>query len=410
MAVEIMIVAGEASGDLHAGRLVAELAARHPHWRFFGCGGENLRAAGCELLVNATDLAVVGLFEVAAHLPRIYGRYRSLVAAMRQRRPACVVLVDFPDFNLRLARAAARLGLPVAYFISPQLWAWRSRRVEIIRRAVRRMICIFPFEPAFYAGHGLKVDYVGHPLLDVVLDPARPQRSAEEFFRRHALAADRPLIALLPGSRRREVAFNFPPLLAAAARLRSERNAQFLVPAASTLDPKELAGLIPAELRPDARVIAGETYDLLAHARLALVASGTATLEAALLRTPMVVVYRLSPWTYRLGRRWVRAPHFAMANLIADRRAAPELIQDEFTSEAVVDWALKLLDDASARRAMQSSWDEVRARLGPPGAIARAANIVEEIVPGSGAEGVAPIAPERASDGAGGQVSAPAPF
>lgn len=373
--IELMIVAGEASGDAHAGELIAELRRRHPDWRFFGCGGVALRAAGCELLVDARELAVVGLFEVASHLPRIYGLYRRLRRALEERRPAALILVDFPDFNLRLARAAARRGVPVVYFISPQLWAWRGRRVKAIRRDVRRMICIFPFEPAFYARHGIEVDYVGHPLVERV----RAETSESEFRRRHGLD-DAPLIALLPGSRRREVAFHLPVLLAAARRLHAERGARFVLPAANTLGKGAIDEMIPAEQRLYVHVVEGETYDAVAHSRVAIVASGTATLETALLGTPQVVIYRLSTWTYRLGRRWVKTPHFAMVNLIAGRRLAPELIQEKLTAEAVVDWVLKYLDDPAAQEAMRQGLQQVRARLGKPGAIARAAQVIEEVV------------------------------
>ncbi|MGH9489410.1 MAG: lipid-A-disaccharide synthase, partial [Terriglobales bacterium] len=290
---QIMVVAGEASGDLHAGGLVAELRRRHPGWQFFGCGGPRLGAAGSELLVQAREVTVVGLVEVLAHLPRIYRLHRRLRRAMRQRRPAAVILVDFPDFNLPLARAAARRGIPVIYFISPQVWAWRERRVEIIRRTVRRMICIFPFEPAFYARHDIQVEYVGHPLVEA----ARPRRTREAFFAQYGFRPQVPLIALLPGSRRREIQHNLPPMLAAAAQLRQATGAQFVLPAAETVGLEWLGGTIPPAYRPLVRVVGGEAYDALAHAQLAIVASGTATVEAALLRTPMVVVYRLSKYS-----------------------------------------------------------------------------------------------------------------
>lgn len=354
---------------------MAELRRRHPDWQFFGCGGEALRAAGCELLVDARELAVVGLFEVASHLPRIYGLYRRLRRALEERRPAALILVDFPDFNLRLARAAARRGVPVVYFISPQLWAWRGGRVKAIRRDVRRMICIFPFEPEFYARHGIEVDYVGHPLVERV----RARTSEAEFRSRHGLG-EAPLIALLPGSRRREVAFHLPVLLAAARRLHAERGARFVLPAASTLGKAVIGAMIPAEQRDYVQVVEGETYDAVAHSRVAIVASGTATLETALLGTPQVVIYRLSTWTYRLGRRWVKTPHFAMVNLIAGRRLAPELIQEKLTEEAVVNWVLKYLDDPAAREAMRQGLQQVRARLGEPGAIGRAAQVIEAVV------------------------------
>lgn len=378
--MELMIAAGEASGDLHAARLVSALRERHPDWRFFGCGGDRLEQAGCELLVHARELAVVGLFEVVRHLPGIYGRFRKLKQAMAVRRPAAVILVDFPDFNLRLARAAFRTGVPAIYFISPQLWAWRTGRVELIRRYIRRMICIFPFEREFYAQHGLDVDYVGHPLVDTV----HPRFSREEFFRQHGLDPEVPLVALLPGSRHREIDFHLNTMLEAAQILRSRRPVQFVLPVAGTLNMDEIRARVPDDLRPSVHVIAGDSYDAAAHARCAVVSSGTATVETALLGTPMVVIYRLSDWTYRLGRRWVKTPFYAMVNLILGEAAVPELIQDEFHPAAIVDWAGRLLDDTVERDAQVVQLLQVRQRLGAPGAIQRAALAVERALFPSG--------------------------
>ncbi|MHB8735581.1 MAG: lipid-A-disaccharide synthase [Terriglobales bacterium] len=368
---ELMIVAGEASGDLNAALLISELRRQFPELRVFGCGGDALQAAGCELLVDASELAVVGLFEVVRHLPRIHRLYRRLRTALRSRRPRGLVLVDFPDFNLRLARDAHTAGIPVVYFISPQLWAWRSGRVRQIRRHVRRMLCIFPFEEAFYARHGVAVDYVGHPLVDLV----RPREPREAFFARHGLDPSIPLIALLPGSRRRELDFHLPILLEAARGLQASQPVQFVLPLAPTLDGDEVAQRLAAE--PGlVQLIRDGTYDAVAHARLAIVASGTATVETALLRTPMVVIYRLSPWTYALGRRLVKTPYYAMVNLIVGQRGVPELIQDRLTAPAVIDWARQLLVDGPVRTQQLTHLDAVRERLGAPGAIGRAAAAV----------------------------------
>jgi lipid-A-disaccharide synthase len=369
-----MIVAGEASGDLHAARLASELRRRNPGLHIFGCGGAQMAAAACELLVDAREIAVVGLFEVVGHLPLIYRRYRRLVNAMRQRLPKAVVLVDFPDFNLRLACHAHAAGLQVIYFISPQLWAWRTRRVNIIRRCVDRMICIFPFERKFYLDRGIDAAYVGHPLVDSV----RPQASREAFVQRLSLDPATELIALLPGSRRREVQFHLPTILEAATRIHQERGVHFVIPVASTLSKEEVRSLVPPPQTSYVHVIAGNAYEALAHSRLAIVSSGTATVETALLGTPMVVVYRLSSLTYGLGRRFVRSPHYAMVNLILEQRVVPELIQADFTAQAVVNWSVKLLDDDEERRRMCGALAQVRERLGPPGAISRAADLVEE--------------------------------
>ena len=366
-----MIVAGEASGDLNAGLLVSELRRRCPELHVFGCGGEALQAAGCELLVNASELAVVGLFEVVRHLPRFLGLYRRLRGALLARRPRGLVLVDFPDFNLRLARAAHAARIPVIYFISPQLWAWRAGRVRQIQRYVDRMLCIFPFEKAFYAGHGVAVDYVGHPLVDLV----RPRSSRIEFFARHGLDPDIPLIALLPGSRQREVEFHLPILLEAARQLQTSHPVQFVLPLASTLDAAAMERRLAAA--PGlVHLVRGATYDALAYARLAIVASGTTTVETALLRTPMVVIYRLSPWTYALGRRLVKTPYFAMVNLIVGQAEVPELIQKELTASAVIDWARRLLVDGPERTRQLAHLEAAREQLGAPGAIGRAAAAV----------------------------------
>lgn len=378
--MELMIVAGEASGDLHAARLVSALRRRHPDWRFFGCGGDRLEQVGCELLIHARELAVVGLFEVVRHLPGIYARYRKLKRAMAERRPAGIILVDFPDFNLRLARAAFRAGVPALYFISPQLWAWRTGRVELIRRYIRRMICIFPFEQEFYAQHGLDVDYVGHPLVDTV----HPRFSRDEFFRQHGLDPEAPLVALLPGSRHREIDFHLDTMLEAARLLRSRRSVQFVLPVAGTLNVDGIREKVPVDLRDAVHVIAGDSYDAAAHARCAVVSSGTATVETALLGTPMVVIYRLSDWTYRLGKRWVKTPFYAMVNLILGEAAVPELIQDEFYPAAIVDWAERLLDDTVEREAQIERLLQVRQRLGTPGAMDRAAFAVERALFPSG--------------------------
>ncbi len=376
--MDLMIVAGEASADLHGARLLSELRRRRPDLQAFGCGGEGLADAGCELILHASQLAHIGLFEVVRSLPRIYAHYRLLVNAMRQRRPKALLLIDLPDFNLRLARKAAALGIPVIYFISPQLWAWRPGRVELIRKFVTRMICILPFEQAFYKRFGLEVDYVGHPLVDIV----RPVRPRAEFLAEQHLDPAVPLITLLPGSRRRELEYHLEPMLEAVRLIRERREAQFLLPVASTLDVRQVAERIPAEMRGYLKVIAGQVYDAVFHARAAIVCSGTATLETALLGTPMVVIYRLSELTWRVGRRWVKTPHYAMVNLIAEKRLVPELIQQDCEAANIVRHLEPLIDETPQREQMLRGYYDVRRRLGSSGAIRRAAIIVEEILGG----------------------------
>ncbi|MGH9412651.1 MAG: lipid-A-disaccharide synthase [Terriglobales bacterium] len=361
-AQEIMIVAGEASGDAHAAELIGEMKSRYPGLHFWGCGGERMAAAGCELVVNDRELAVMGLVEVVRHLPRLRGLLGRLKAALRERRPAGIILVDFPDFNLRLAAAAHAAGIPVVYFISPQIWAWRSGRVRQIQRYVKRMICIFPFEEEFYRQHGVAVTAVGHPLVERVAK-ARAGMGGE---------AGEDVIAVLPGSRQREVEFHLPVLLPAIRQLQARHGGRFVMPVAPhvAVDPVPELELVPAE----------QMYAVLAQARLALVASGTATVETALFGVPMIVYYKLSRLSYELGRRLVHTEHVAMVNLIAGRTLAPELIQNEFTAEAVVGWAERLLEDGGDRQAQLEGMKQVQAALGGAGAIARAADAVAEAV------------------------------
>lgn len=372
-----MVVAGEASGDAHAADLVRELQRRFPDLRCFGCGGDQLAAAGCEILVSAHDLGVVGLTEVVTHLPRIGRLWRRLRQALRQRRPAGLILVDFPDFNLPLAAAAHRAGISVIYFVSPQLWAWRRGRVKRIRRTVSRMLCIFPFEESFYRAHGVPVAAVGHPLVERIARARCTMPSADAFRSQHHVPAASEWIALLPGSRRRELDFHLPTLFSAASILAREAGFDFVLPVAPGLDADRILAGAPPELLPRLHLVpSSDLVPAVAHARVALVASGTATVETALLDTPMVVFYKLSAWTYRLGRRFVHTPHYAMVNLIAERALVPELIQHDFTAAALAGHARHLASDGPARFEMLEGLAQVRTRLGPPGAIQRAADEV----------------------------------
>jgi len=300
-------------------------------------------------------LAVVGLAEVITHLPAIYDKFRGLVAEARERRPDAAILIDFPDFNLRLARALHKLGIPVFYFVSPQIWAWRSGRVRQIQRHVRRMIVIFPFEREFYRKHGVEVSYVGHPL--AYLPP--PDISREEYAQRHGLEAEREWIALLPGSRKKEVRMNLPAMLQAAEKL--GRQYDFVLPVASTLQREFLqeqlrASSLPVRLTENAMAA-------MKFSRASVVASGTATVEAALSGTPFVVVYRLTPLTWIAGRPLVNLDTFAMVNLIAGRRVVTELIQNNFTAEKVLGELTEIIPDGPRRRQMIADLSEVRDRL-----------------------------------------------
>jgi len=353
--MQILVSAGEASGDYYGAQLIQSLQQLAPGARFFGMGGEKMRAARCELLVNASEVAVVGLAEVVTHLPAIRRRFKSIVAEAQKRRPQAAVLIDFPDFNLRLARQLSKLGIPVFYFVSPQVWAWRSGRVKQIRKYVRKMIVIFPFEQDFYRRHGVEVTYVGHPLAYA----PEPAISRAEFAERYRLDPAKQWIALLPGSRQKEVQMNLPAMLEAAGELGPQY--EYVVPVASTLD----GGWLRQQFRtagPEIKLSVNSRLTL-KHAHAAVVASGTATVEAALAGTPFVVVYRLAPLTWLLGRRLVNLDTFAMANLIAERRIVTELIQSDFTAANVARELSAILPDGPRRRQMQADLKEVQQRL-----------------------------------------------
>jgi lipid-A-disaccharide synthase len=367
-----MISCGEPSGDLYAAELLARLRSRFEDLVAFGIGGDRMAAQRADMVAHIRDLAVVGILEVVRHLPRIHRIFRQTIATLDERRPDVAVLIDYPDFNLRLARALKRRGVPVIYYVSPQVWAWKRGRIKAIRDTVSRMLVIFPFEEALYRTEHVPVTYVGHPLVDLV----RPAPDRAAFLRRHGLDPQRPVLALLPGSRPTEITYNLPVLAEAARQLHREQpELQFLLAVAPLLDPTallaQLAGL-------PVHAVRDETHAAVGAADVALVASGTATVEAALLGTPMVVVYRISPLTYALGRPFVQVPHYAMVNIIAQRRVVPELIQGAFTPSRVVAEARSLLTDARRRTTMEADLADVRRRLGGGGASDRAADLVAQ--------------------------------
>ena len=353
-----LLSAGEASGDNYGAQLIDALRQLSPSASFFGMGGDKMEEAGCDLQVHAKEVAVVGLVEVVTHLPAIHKRFKHLVNEAKRRKPDAAILIDFPDFNLRLARDLHALGIPVFYFVSPQLWAWRTGRVELIKKYVRKMIVIFPFEQEFYRQHGVNVSYVGHPLAYQPL----PEISREEFAARHRLDPAKAWMAFLPGSRRKEVRLNLPVMVEAIELLdEQDKEFEYLLPVASTLDKEWVRyQLGPAHTRIRLTENAQATV---MHSRAAVVASGTATVESTLTGTPFVVVYRLSPLTWLLGRRMVTLDTFAMPNLIAGRKIVPELIQSAFTAEAVVRELAAIVPDGQARTNMQSGLKEVAQKL-----------------------------------------------
>jgi lipid-A-disaccharide synthase len=368
----LLLVAGEASGDAHGADLVQTLKQHAPDIEVFGVGGPALRAAGMQTLVDTATVAGMGLIEARDKVGNLIRTYRQLTAILRTQPPDLLVLIDFPEFNLRLAKIAKQNGVRVFYYISPQVWAWRKRRVYTIAKRVDQLAVVFPFEPAFYAAHGCSAEFVGHPLVDRV----RPTRSRAETLQRYQLDPGRQTIALLPGSRTQELRYILTPLLGAATELGNTY--QFILPVASILDRTEIEKNLPQHLldRLAIRVAQDNTYNVIHAADLAIVASGTATLETALLERPMVIVYRVAPLTYALARLFVDLPFFGMPNLIAERRVVPELLQTAVTPDRIAHEARQLLTNPQAYSVAQEGLREVRRRLGGGGAAERTATLI----------------------------------
>jgi lipid-A-disaccharide synthase len=370
----VMISCGEPSGDLYAGALVDALRAARPGIEVFGFGGERLRAAGGEVIGDYEGLAVTGLTEALGVLPRSLAMLRRLVAAARAHRPHVLVVIDFPDFNFRLMTAIKRLGVPVVYYVTPQIWAWRQSRMKTMQRVVDRALPIFPFEEAIYREAGVDVRFVGHPLVDLAVAATSRDVLAAEA----GLNTARPIVALLPGSRPNELHRLLPVMAAAVPRIRASVPAvQFLVACAPNLPPQAFAPL--GHLVPPAALLTGRVDDVLAASDVVVTASGTATVQAALHERPMVVLYKLSPVTYAIGKRFVRVDTYAMANLVAGARVVPELIQGDCTPERVAEETVALLTDRARWQRVRARLAETRAKLGPPGASARAAEAVLEV-------------------------------
>jgi lipid-A-disaccharide synthase len=369
----ILVSAGEASGDYYAAELVRVLRGRWPECDFFGSAGPNLRAAGVRPVIRSEDLSVVGIVEVAAHLPRIWRRFRELTAAAARVKPDVAILTDSPDFHFRMAKKLKKLDIPVIYLVAPQVWAWRKGRVKTMRRIIDRLLCIFPFEEAFFRNHGVPVTYIGHPLAARV----RPALTREEFFRKHKLSPGRQLIAVLPGSRRSEALRHVPELVRAAEVLSRHRELSFILPASPTCG----AGFFAQPLEGSRiRAIDGEAWETMAHCDLAWAASGTVTVEAALLGAPMVTFYRVTAASWAIGKLLVDVPFYSMVNLIAEKRIVPELMQSEMTGERIAALSTGLLDDVAKRGKMKEELARVAAKLAGPGdAMARAADEVERV-------------------------------
>jgi len=366
---QILISAGEASGDMYAARLATALRA-HADLQLFGMGGMRMRDAGVELVADCSEVSLVGIVEIAKKLPALNRVWKRLLDEAARRKPRYAILTDFPGFHLRLARALKRQGVQNVYFVCPQFWAWRPWRANLVRRRFVRGLCIFPFEQAWYRARGVPTDFIGHPLVGNV----SAKRTRVEFAASCGLDSDKPIVALLPGSRSGEIAHHMPTLMQACRLIQEQREVQFVLALATGVTESQIAPF----LTPDVPVRAVEhaTYDALGAADLSIVSSGTATVEAALMDAPMIVVYRLAPLTAAIARILVRTPMFAMVNLIAGKRVVPELVQKEFTAQRLASEAIRLLESPGARAEMRRGLAEVREKLGPPGAVERAADVI----------------------------------
>jgi lipid-A-disaccharide synthase len=405
-AKNVLIVAGEASGDMHGANLVRAVHDINPEIDFWGLGGEKMREAGVKIPFDSTRLAVVGISEVFAHLWQIVQAQRLLRKAMRDKRPDLVILIDYPDFNLLLAAKAKSLGIPVMYYISPQVWAWRSGRVKKIRRLVNRMVVILPFEVEFYRGHQMEVDFVGHPLLDIIKPTMDENNSPSPpfskggthhipplekgdtggfsnesvFYKRFEIDRSRPIVGLFPGSRLQEVNRLMPSIIDAAGRLEEKiPGIQFVLPLAPTIDRRCVEDFIhPTGLK--IKVIEDGIYDTMKTARAVIAASGTVTLEAAIMGAPMIIVYKVSKLSYLVGKIMVGVSHIGLVNLVAGRRIVPELVQEEVNGRRIAEEVHKIIVDEKYSRTMKNELEGVKNKLGGPGASARVAEIVCQMV------------------------------
>lgn len=373
-APRIMIVAGERSGDIYGAGLARALQTRLPGIEVFGCGGEAMRQAAVDTVVDSHQIAIAGVTEIVSGIPRAYRAFHKLLDEVDSRQPQLAILIDFPEFNLRMARQLKKRRIPVVYFVSPQVWAWRKRRVRKLKDRIAKMIVIFDFEEEIYKQAGVPVEYVGHPLVDMV----RPHLTRQEFFAKVGLDASVQTVALLPGSRPKEVITTLPVMLDAATRLSLHRKLQFVVALAPSIDPRWLeTTLLECYVgRATVRTAVHSTYDALQHSELAVVASGTATLEAAIRERPMVVVYRVSALTWLVGRLLVNVPYYSMVNILAKKELVPELMQHDFNAANVAARVEYLLDHPEAREEMIRGFQALKPRLGRGGAIERAADAI----------------------------------
>ena len=373
----VMIVAGEASGDMHGASLVREMLRIDPSLNFYGIGGNKMQDAGVKLLINAAETAVVGLTEVISKFGTLFRIIRQVKKSLDEIKPELVILIDYPDFNLNfVAPAAKKRNIKIFYYISPQVWAWRKSRINKIKRLVDKMAVILPFEVDTYAAKGFAVDYVGHPLLDLV----KPTYSKQESQKIFNLDESKTTIGLLPGSRQSEVVKLLPEMLRAAEILAQKiQNVQFILPLADTLEKKTVDDIVSG-FTIKVKVISGQTYDAVSCCDLAIVASGTATLETALLSVPMIIIYKISPLSYFIGKMIVNVKNIGLANIVAGKTVVPELIQEDVSGNRIAAEAMDILTNAERKREMIKELAAIRSKLGNPGAARKAAHLAYDML------------------------------
>jgi lipid-A-disaccharide synthase len=373
---KILIIAGEASGDLHGSHLVKEMLSLDPSLQVYGVGGEKMKNEGVELIADSKEMAVVGITEVLLKLKSIYQIYRKLKNSLTVNSPSLVVLIDYPEFNLRFAREAKKKNIPIVYYISPQVWAWRKGRLKKIGRLIKKMIVIFPFEKKIYEEANIDVDFVGHPLLDSI----RSQFSREEAFQKFSLTSGVTTIGLLPGSRMSEVKRLLPPMIDAVSLISKQINpVQFILPVAPGLDWGEVQSLVGSKCE-NIRVVKNNIHDVIRISDVVIVASGTATVEAAIMGAPMIVVYRVSPLTYLLGKLLIKVKNIGMVNIIAGKTVVPELIQHDVTPEKITSAVVQILKSPSKQQEIRKQLSSLKEKIGKPGASLRAAQIITSLL------------------------------
>ncbi|MGB8656683.1 MAG: lipid-A-disaccharide synthase [Candidatus Zixiibacteriota bacterium] len=373
---KILIIAGEASGDLHGSNLVRELKSLNPHVEFFGIGGDKMRREGVELVFHVERLSFMGFSEVIRNLSFIRKVMRTMIAATESRKPDLAILIDYPGFNLRFAKKVKKLGIPVVYYISPQVWAWGGNRVKKMQGRIDKMIVIFPFEKQIYQKFNIDCDFVGHPFLEVT----RPVLSLEDFRKKFDLGKNDVVVGLLPGSRRQEVEKILPVMLESCRLLKARtKNLRLLLALAPTIKRKEIEDLL-GQTKLEVEIIEDLTYDVMKHSHLLLIASGSATLECAILGTPFLVLYQTGFWTYVLAKSLITIPHVALANVVAGKRIVPEFIQKKAVPHRIADEMYDILNDKNRYKVMQDELQKVKGRLGEAGASKKAAQIVAEML------------------------------